>query len=395
MPRLFSTTWIASHISSKEYRLTGESFVAVASTEVMMKSSWSSKVVDEKRSESRESSETVESPAQLSEAQVNAYKKQTAHMSAQLEISPLIEFLGYVKDHRLPMKMHWISSKKELGADDLKGSLQALFESELVMGSLLLGIVFAGLTDLSSDNTTKAWDELDYTQLDFWWSLFGAIGAMATLMFVLISYINSIFLSPISSANFYAFAITRVGLTVLNLPSNFMIIGLYFNAFFVLTSLIKILGESLQAYIFVLAPTGVVFGYGIYVLTVAMNLSVKAGLYSECPLIDPDTLYKLSPPEINNVVFQRALQLERQGCFKEVLFNEDLERVDRLYSAGGPFRPAGVKGHLEERHRRNSSVGHFDLREHTAIHKLGMGAGSAVTRHAVLAKAEERGDEMC
>lgn len=156
LPRLFSTTWIASHISSKEYRLTGESFVAVASTEVMMKSSWSSKVVDEKRSESRESSETVESPAQLSEAQVNAYKKQTAHMSAQLEISPLIEFLGYVKDHRLPMKMHWISSKKELGADELKGSLQALFESELVMGSLLLGIVFAGLTDLSSDNTTKA-----------------------------------------------------------------------------------------------------------------------------------------------------------------------------------------------------------------------------------------------
>ena len=80
--------------------------------------------------------EEEEAPAQLSEKEIDKFKDEHPTFMASLEISPLIEFAGYLKDHRLPMKMHWVSSKKELGADQLKGSLQALFESELVMGSL-------------------------------------------------------------------------------------------------------------------------------------------------------------------------------------------------------------------------------------------------------------------
>ena len=55
-------------------------------------------------------------------------------------ITPLVELLGYMKDHRFHYKEHWIDSCKN-EPKRLKSTLMAQYEMEIVLGVLYLSII--------------------------------------------------------------------------------------------------------------------------------------------------------------------------------------------------------------------------------------------------------------
>ena len=148
---------------------------------------------------------------------------------------------------------------------------------------------------------------------------------------------------------------------------------------FLLTSLIKILGGRFWASVFVLLPTFIMVIYGALLATLGMNLSVKSGCYADTPVIDPELLHTLTPDQVSNVLFARALKLENQGWFKEFLASEDLERIDKLY--GTVLCPSGGSDNTRDRRgsTRHPKIGSYD-RGGQGIHKMGVGRYGK-TRH--------------
>ena len=71
----------------------------------------------------------------------------TSFITRLLQITPIIELFGYMKDHRKHYKEHWIDSCKD-DPERLKATLLAQYEMEIVLAVLYLSIIIGVMTSV-------------------------------------------------------------------------------------------------------------------------------------------------------------------------------------------------------------------------------------------------------
>ena len=250
----------------------------------------------------------IEELVQLSDEYVDklkGYGNLPGVVGRTLAMAEYIELAGYLKDHRPHFKHHWISSKKS-SPSNLKASLQSLFETELIYGSLLIGVISSVLTQLSDDSVKEAITEINYKSYLFWWGVTGAFTTICIFIFIVMVYILVITTGPISTSNFWAVSATKTMRWAYNCPSMWLLLSVYGMIFFLNLTVMKVLGGSWFALSIALVPTSLGVIVYIPLVTTALNLAMKSGCYSEVPIFSDKMLMKLSSEEIETVLFHYA-----------------------------------------------------------------------------------------
>ena len=92
--------------------------------------------------------------------EIKTYKPLPSLFRRALKISPMIELMGLLKDHRKHFKEHWIAActLSKDGGEILKNGLTFMFEMELLVAVLLFGVTtsiyFQGITKGKYCNNT-------------------------------------------------------------------------------------------------------------------------------------------------------------------------------------------------------------------------------------------------
>ena len=88
-------------------------------------------------------------------------------------IVPLRELMGLVSDGGWDVKQHWIDSCAD-NPSRLKSGLTFLFEMEVLMGALFLGLTTSTYFEGIDEYMFSTFGSMEYTSLDFWVRRWGA-----------------------------------------------------------------------------------------------------------------------------------------------------------------------------------------------------------------------------
>ena len=114
----------------------------------------------------------------------------TSFLKKIFTITPLIELCGYMKDHRMLYKEHWIDSCKTQ-PERLKATLSAQYENELVLAVLYLSVIFGTVTSSMAEDDSYANDFSEgRSTLAGWCTFLGIISVITGLTFVITCYMT-------------------------------------------------------------------------------------------------------------------------------------------------------------------------------------------------------------
>lgn len=216
------------------------------------------------------------------------------------------------KDHLPSFRSHWIESKRHDGFA-LKEAMVMLYESELLVGALLLStftsMMFSGTIAQSQLDDFRAGK---IGTLGFFTVAIGAFCCIMSFMYLFTSYIAIMLILPISEANIYAFLKLPSTLRSLNVV-NFMLVlsafgGLQF-VFLVLISatsgswiMVGICGGSMIAFASTL----------FWTFSHSFNLSMLGGFYGAKGVVDPATAERLSGKELEELLVRPVLDYREE-----------------------------------------------------------------------------------
>ena len=223
-------------------------------------------------------------------------------------ISPMIDLGGYMTDHRLIYKEHWIESCRT-NPERLKSSLAVQSELELILAILYVSVTMAIFSTAVLTDATFAEDftsgELSLASICIF---VGILAIISGITFVMSSFMNITLLQTISAENTYAFCKSHARL--IHVPSLVLIINFYASLAFICLFVIKGTGGSWRSHVVVWGILGVFLIplYAMYVL--AFNVSMKSGLFSSTQVISTEKALNLTKEEIDNILVNRAMQKE-------------------------------------------------------------------------------------
>lgn len=239
---------------------------------------------------------------------LNIYKPLPSFLRRTIKITPIIELMGFLKDHRRHFKEHWIAacSLQKNGGQILKQGLTFMFEMELLIAVLFFGIattlLFEGVTREMVD---KAHDE--YLSLEFFILLFGVITLVMSFLFFGFTYITLIILQPIHESNVLSFVRTEPYQIVMAMTNYCLLVSFYSKLFMLVVFLI--FHTNLHPLIL-----GVAFFLMITCLSVfltaannSMNLALKSGCFSHKVIIDTNDLNNITPQETERILYNRVI----------------------------------------------------------------------------------------
>jgi len=224
-------------------------------------------------------------------------------------ITPLVEWLGFLKDHRMCFKESWIEAnhRPQDGAR-LKEGITFMFEMELIFGSLIMAVnasIFYAIEDASlvADFTAGR-----VGTPGFWINFLGAISLQTSVIFVILVYICLVSLQPVSAQNFYLFLRNPSVQQFLAIPNLLLVSFLYlFVAFVCLTLAYKTGGSWLSICVcFVPAFAAVLcmFPWVLYHL----NLAHSSGVFAPVRLVPTEKQLELTDKEIERLLYWRAVE---------------------------------------------------------------------------------------
>ena len=139
-------------------------------------------------------------------------------------------------------------------------------------------------------------------------TFFGVISVLTGFSFVISSYMVLSLLTPISKENIFTFA--RGHLTLLHIPSVFLLINFYTSLLYIIFLLMNMTGGTWRSVFFV-STVFLLCLISIYPIFVyAYNVSIKSGALSSTPIISKTKAIELTPDEIQLILFQRARKNE-------------------------------------------------------------------------------------
>ena len=248
------------------------------------------------------------------------HKHLPSFLQRTLKITPLVELLGFFKDHRRHFKLHWIAacSLKEDGGLELKNGLTFMFEMELLVAVLFLGIttsiffqcITPEMIEKSNDN---------YWSLEFFVVLLGAITVVVSFCFFGFSYMTLIILQPVHESNVLSFVRTEPYQLVMAI-TNYCLCLLVYASLLLITMYIM---QHTQSNLHIM---GIIIGtlislLGVFLLAAnnAMNLSLKSGCFSDKAIINNSELIHLTPEETEAILYNRAITNEKHYGHHNIL----------------------------------------------------------------------------
>ena len=221
-----------------------------------------------------------------------------------LAIVPTLDIMGYMTDHRLNFREHWVESCR-LQPERLKTTMSAQAELELILAilyvSITSGIFFSALT---SDNSYSENFTAGEVTLSSVCVFFGILSIISGIGFVMTSYMSITLLQTVSKENVYAFCKAHVRL--LHLPTALLAFNFYVSLIYICLLLIKVTGGGWRSHLLTwgILSCFLVPIYPLYVL--AFNVSIKSGSFSSNRIISEEKVINLSREEIDIILFNRA-----------------------------------------------------------------------------------------
>ena len=224
-----------------------------------------------------------------------------------LQITPMIEMMGYLKDHRSRFKQAFIESSRHDG-NRLKSGMTFMFEMEIILGSLLLAANATIVMSVNDETLIQDFEAFKIFSLGFWITALGAITLQLVTMFVGVVYITIISLQPISPQNFYSYLRTPSCQTMLAAPNSILIVFFYLFVTYICLILTFKSGGSTAAYLLCFLP-----GFGTFFacspfMNYHFNLGYSSGAYSPIPIIPPEKLLKLTSEETERILYWRSVE---------------------------------------------------------------------------------------
>jgi len=143
-----------------------------------------------------------------------------------LRMTPAFEAV-VLKDHLPSFRSHWIESKRHDGFA-LKEAMVMLYESELLVGALLLGtftsMMFSGAIAQPQLDDFRAGK---IGTLGFFTVAIGAFCCVISFLYLFTSYVAIMLILPISEANIYAFLKLPSTLRSLNVVNLMLVLSAY------------------------------------------------------------------------------------------------------------------------------------------------------------------------
>ena len=233
-----------------------------------------------------------------------------------LNVVPVVELLGFLKDHRWEFKEHWVNACNH-NSTRLKSGLTFLFEMEVLVGALFLGLTSSTYFQAIDDDMVSAFSNVEAGKLDFWVILFGLLAMEFQLMFAILAYVCIVTMQPVSVANFYTWVRTPVQLWLMFIPNLMLISMFYLTLIFFVLLFISKSGAKLISVIVVLLPFVTVIPVCLVLIGYSLNLAQLSGCYSSARVIAEDKLEELSPAETEKMLYYRAKQgqkdLQKEG----------------------------------------------------------------------------------
>ena len=232
-----------------------------------------------------------------------------SYIARALLITPVVELFGFIKDHRFQFKDHWITSRISDSAQ-LRHELINLYEAELMLSSLVLGVNACAYFEGVSEEMQSVFAEHDYSKLEFWVVLIGTIANLSSMQASFYVYVAMMVILPISSSNFWAFSRIPAVQWLLWLPSACSQLMVYASAGFLSMLLIHLGGQGPLVTAIVLAYCAT-FAISTPLMGYVFNLAIKSGAYGDAELCP--NANQLQPQKVEEAFFSRVRENEERG----------------------------------------------------------------------------------
>ena len=230
-----------------------------------------------------------------------------------IKIVPLIEKLGYFKDHRYQYKHAWIVSEND--GHRIKSGLIFMFEMELLLSALLFGVAtgifFATYTQAMQDSIVN----YRYDTLEFYIMIFGSMTILGLNYTVICVYLIIQMLLPVSPVNISVWLRSSTMLNLLFIPNFIMATSAYCTVIYVSLVLINCAGGSpiIMFIIFLYGSTtlasGILFG------GMGFNLAYLSGSFSSVPIFPKiqSVVNDKSPEECEKLLYNLCVMNKAEG----------------------------------------------------------------------------------
>ena len=228
-----------------------------------------------------------------------------------LRMTPAFEAV-VLKDHLPSFRSHWIESKRHDGFA-LKEAMVMLYESELLVGALLLGtftsMMFSGAIAQPQLDDFRAGK---IGTLGFFTVAIGAFCCVISFLYLFTSYVAIMLILPISEANIYAFLKLPSTLRSLNVVNLMLVLSAYGGLSFLSLLLIS---SSSGSWIMVGICGGSMMVFNstmFWTFSHSFNLSMLGGFYGAKGVVDPATAERLSGKELEELLVRPVLRYREE-----------------------------------------------------------------------------------
>jgi hypothetical protein len=250
-------------------------------------------------------------------------------------IVPLNELFICPKDHMYSYKQAWIISEQHDG-NRIKSGLTFLFEMELLLSALFLGVGTTVYTGTWTEEIKENFVNYRYDTIDFYYLIFSTLSVLLLLFVVFAAYLMIQLLLPVSATNIGVWLKTSSVLRVLFIPNVLIVFGLYSFLLQIVLTTIKMGGASILITVLVVGLTAVIFIVISWNFGMAFNLAFLSGSFSSIPIFSNQRkmFFDNSSEECEQMLFNKCIQNKKEGLITDLskieLFYKKIEERFRL-----------------------------------------------------------------
>lgn len=210
-------------------------------------------------------------------------------------------------DHYPAYAKHWVESRREDGPNLHEGFL-FLFEVEIILSSLFLGVFTALFFELIHEDMLEVFRTNQVFKLDYYVVLFGVLSMCSTFSYCIVAYVMIRLILPISDSNAYVFFKQQSFANWMIFANVQVCCMLYSCALFLVCALCSCLGGfSVGGTYVVIAAVGLSLIGGLYFAGINFNLAMNSGVFGSQVLIDDKQAFEASSAELDNTLTLCAL----------------------------------------------------------------------------------------